>query len=310
VASRLTFSLAHDGDAGVVPAMPDVPALPASPTLPTRYVLFVFGDHIATHCQAWLALLTTMAQAGPSAEFVVLTDRPAFYAWFGARVDARLVTEATMRAWKGDSGFFWRMKIEAVRTAAGLGPAHLVYLDSDILARQPLAPLSAALAAGAVFMHEREFALGASRRRGHRELARLVVGTTAAGVAVTMDSAMWNAGVVAVGAGQHGLLDQALERCDAFCRSGTHTLLEQLAFSVSLSTTGRLGPASAWFDHYWGNKPGFQESITAQLAELQVRGLGVDDAIAFVAEHPIRRPLMVRRRWWNRYFTGLAGADD
>ena len=290
--------------------MPDEPALPAAPTLPTRYALFVFGDHIATHCQAWLALLTTMAQAAAPAEFVVLTDRPAWYDWFGARVAALPVTAAEMAAWKGANGFFWRMKIQAVRRAAGLGPAHLVYLDSDILARQPLATLSAALGAGAVFMHEREFALGASRRRGHRQLARQVIGTSALGVTVTAATEMWNAGVVAVGAGQLGLLDQALERCDGFCRSGTHTLHEQLAFSVSLATTGRLAPASAWFDHYWGNKPGFQESITAQLAELRVRGLGVEDAIALVAAHPIRRPLMVRRRWWNRYFTGLAGAND
>jgi hypothetical protein len=290
--------------------MPDVPALPASQTLPTRYALFVFGDHIATHCQAWLALLTTMAHAGQPAEFVVLTDHPALYAWFGSRVSALPVTEATMREWRGSSGFFWRMKIQAVRYAASLGPAHVVYLDSDILARQPLAPLSAALAAGAVFMHEREFALGTSRRRGHRQLARQLVGTSSAGVTVTADTAMWNAGVVAVGAAHHGLLDQTLERCDAFCRSGTHTLLEQLAFSVSLSTTGRLGPASAWFDHYWGNKPGFQHAITAQLAELQVRGMHVEQAIAFVAAHPIQRPLMVRRRWWNRYFAGLAGAND
>ncbi len=290
--------------------MPDLPATPTSRTLPTRYVLFVFGDRIASHCQAWLALLTTMAHAPEPAEFVVLTDRPAHYAWFGARVAALPVSAATMREWTGDSGFFWRMKIQAVRLAAGLGPAHLVYLDSDILARQPLAALSAALAAGAVFMHEREFALGASRRRGHRQLARQVVGTSALGVAVTAATEMWNAGVVAVGAGNLGLLDQALERCDAFCRTGTHTLLEQLAFSVSLSTTGRLAPASAWFDHYWGNKPGFQQSITAQLAELQVRGLGLAEAIAFVAANPIRRPLMVRRRWWNRYFAGLAGAND
>lgn len=300
----------------MVPAMSEVPvpgappgAPPAAP-LPTRYVLFVFGDQLANHCQAWLALLTTMAHAGQPSEFVVLTDRPAYYAWFGARVATVLVSEATMRGWKGGSGFFWRMKIEAVRLAAGLGPAHLVYLDSDILARQPLAPLSAALAGGAVFMHEREFTLGISRRRGHRELARLLVGTTAAGAVVGADSAMWNAGVVAVGAGQLGLIDQALARCDDFCRSGTHTLLEQIAFSITLSATGRLAPASAWFDHYWGNKPGFQRSITAQLAEMRVRSLGVDEAIAFVAAQPIRRPLMVRRRWWSRYFAGLASAND
>ena len=41
-----------------------------------------------------------------------------------------------------------------------------------------------------------------------------------------------------------------------------------------------------------------------------IRGLDLDQAIAEVRAHPIQRPLMVRRRWWNRYFARLAGAID
>ena len=280
------------------------------PEVPTRYVLFVFGDQMAVHSQAYLALLSTMAYASASSEFVVLTDVPHYYRWFAPRVHAIPVSAGTITEWRGSSGFFWRMKIQAVRAAGELGPAHLVYLDSDILARQPLAPMSDALAAGAVFMHEREFALGASRRRGHRQLARQLVGTVCAGVAVTADTAMWNAGIVAVGSQQRALLDEALALCDAFSAVGSHTLHEQLAFSASLSATGQLRPARAWFDHYWGNKQGFQESINAQLAGMLIRGLDLDQAIAEVRAHPIQRPLMVRRRWWNRYFARLAGAID
>jgi hypothetical protein len=280
--------------------------------VPTRYVLFVFGDQIPVHSQAYMALLTTMAHAGAStgapAEFVVLTDHPEYYRWFGSRVQAVTVSTETMTAWRQPSGFFWRMKIQAVRMAADLGPAHLVYLDSDILARQPMASLTTALAAGEVFMHEREFALGTSRRRGHRQLAEQLVGSVCGGQAITAETAMWNAGVVAVGADQHPLLDTALQICDDFCARGSHTLHEQLAFSVSLHATGRLRSAQAWFDHYWGNKRGFQESIAAQLAGMLVQGLTVDQAVSFVATHPITRPLMVRRRWWNQYFARMAGA--
>jgi hypothetical protein len=281
------------------------------PAVPTRFVLFVFGDQIAVHCQAYLALLTCMAHCAGSpgpCEFVVLTDHPAFYRWFGARVQAVTVSAETMTAWRAPSGFFWRMKIEAIRMAADLGPAHLVYLDSDVLARQPCASLITALEAGAVFMHEREFALGSSRRRGHRQLAEQLVGTTCQGHPVTAATAMWNAGIVAVGRDQRTLLDVALQLCDDFCTRGSHTLHEQLAFSIALASTGRLQPAQAWFDHYWGNKRGFQESIAAQLAGMLVQGLDPDQAIAFVAANPIRRPLMVRRRWWNQYFAKMAGA--
>jgi hypothetical protein len=40
-----------------------------------------------------------------------------------------------------------------------------------------------------------------------------------------------------------------------------------------------------------------------------MRQMSVDEAIAFVRENPIRRPLRVKPRWWHRHFRKLAGAE-
>ncbi len=276
------------------------------PDVPTRFVLFAFGEELAAYTQAHLALLTTMANAPAGCEFVVVTTHPRHFHWFDGRLRLVVIDNAQLTAWKGPSGFFWRTKIEAIRHAAALGPAHIVYLDSDVLATAPLADLCAGLAQGRVYMHQREFTLGGTRRRGHRPLRQLIP-RTHVGTTVSLDTEMWNAGVVAVGAAQHGLLDRALALCDSFIADGQHTLHEQFAFSVALAGTGALHAAEPWILHYWGNKPGFQEAINAQLAAIWIRQLNVDQAIAFVQANPIRRPVSVRRRWWNRWFKGLAG---
>ena len=276
-----------------------------------RIVLLTFGDHIETHWQAHHCLLTTMAQAPTDTEYVLVTDRANHYRWFGDRVRFLSVDAGKLATWKGAHGFFWRVKLEAVLAAArldGAVPAHTCYLDSDILCRQPLADFVAALAAGDTFMHLQESVFAHARRSSHRTLRDHLVGKAIAGLPITGDHAMWNAGVVAVGAGQVELLARALALCDAIITADyTHRLAEQFAFSAALQSSGRLRPAEPWFDHYWGNKPGFQQSITEQLATFLVRGMGVDQAVAHVRAHPIQRPLIVRRRWYNRLFAPLAG---
>ena len=276
-----------------------------------RFVLLTFGDRIETHWQAHHCLLTTMAYAPAGSEYVVVSDRGDHYRWFGERVRILAVDAPQLAQWKGAHGFFWRVKLEAVLAAArldGAGSAHTCYLDSDILCRAPLDDLAAALAAGDVFMHLQESVFAHARRSSHRSLRDHLLGKAIAGLPITGANAMWNAGVVAVGAGQVALLERALALCDAIITAEyTHRLAEQFAFSAALQSSGRLRPAEPWFDHYWDNKPGFQQSITEQLATFLVRGMGVDEAVAFVRAQPIRRRLSVRRRWYNRVFARLAG---
>lgn len=276
----------------------------------TRYVTLSLGERHDLTARAHLALLAVMAHAPQPAEFCIVTDRPDLYRWFGDRLRLLTVDADTLTRWKGRHGFFWRVELMTVVHAAAQGPAHVVYLDSDVLARRSLEPLVAGLAAGGVFMHLREHDLAAARRRGDRRLWRLLRGREIGGIRFQAPCPMWNAGVIAVGAGDHAVLDRALATLDQLMDAGVHhTLVEQLAISATFAATGRLQAADGWLDHFWSNKEGYGRDIDRQLAEILYRGLDVAAAIAYVREHPIVRPLAVRRRWWNRLFRPLAGVD-
>lgn len=216
--------------------------------------------------------------------------------------------------WSGPQRFFWRTKLKAVVAACELGPADVVYADSDMVARAPFADLSAALAAGDTFMHEHEYVLSRRGRKGDRALWQQVRGRTAGGVEIRDPAPMWNAGLVAVGAAKLPLLADCLRVCDELTAAGvSHNLLEQFAWSIRLHADGRLREGRRWFDHYWGNKPGWDEAIDALLSRILIDRLDLPAAVALVRAHPIRRPLLVRRRWWNRWFipfSGLQGYRD
>jgi hypothetical protein len=277
--------------------------------IPNRFALFAFGDDNAVHSQAYLAILSLMAHAPADCEFVMVTDRPDNYHWFAGALTVLPVDASTLASWRGPHNFFWRMKMMAIRTAAGQDRVNLIYVDSDVVARRSLAPLCAALSQGSVFMHVQETVLAASRRRGQRILASRLANQTFSGFRITADTAMWNAGVVAVAAAHLHLLDDAIALCDALCAQVTDILLEQLSYSVALASTGALGPADGWIDHYWGNKRGYLESGNALLSAILIQQRSVEQAVALIRDHPINRPVSVRRRWWNRYFLPLAGGS-
>jgi len=269
-----------------------------------RFTTFTVGDDPAYHARTWMLLLTTMAHAPADSEYVVVTDRPARYAWFGPRV--RCLEPGA--DWGGAQGFFWRKKIKAVCAAVALGPADVVYADSDMVARRGFDDLAAALAAGDTFMHEFEHLLSRSSRKGDRAMWRMVAGRSAGGMVMADPAPMWNAGLVAVGAAKLRLFDDILAVCDDLTAAGVkHNLTEQFAWSVRLAADGRLRDGKRWFHHYWGNKPGWDAAINDLLARILVEGRDLTAAVELVRANPIRRPLLVRRRWWNRWFVPISG---
>jgi hypothetical protein len=266
----------------------------------TRYLLLVFGDAEVHYHQAQHAILSLLAFAPPEREVVVVTDRPRRFAWLAGAVAVAAVDAATLTAWRGSHGFFWRIKIEALRQHAGDGRT-LVYLDSDVLVRRDLGDFLAHLAGGGTAMHLREFNLAARRRRGDRALYAQAGGREWGGMRLDGSAWMWNAGVVAVGPDGRGRLERALAACDELCAAiGTHSLNEQLALSLALGEGGRLIAAAPWIDHYWDNKPGYLESILAEQARFLIEGIGPAEAAAWLREHPIQRPLKVRLPWWRK----------
>jgi hypothetical protein len=266
----------------------------------TRYLLLVFGDGDSHYQQAHHAILSLLAFAPEPREIVVVSDRPERFAWLAPVITLETVDAATLTAWRGTSGFFWRIKLHALLAHADPDQC-LVYLDSDVLVRRDLGPLLAHLAGGGAAMHLREFNLAARRRRGDRALYAAAGGKRWGGLPIDAGSWMWNAGVVAVGPTGKPLLAQALQACDELCAAlGIHSLHEQLSLSLALASGGKLTAAQPWIDHYWDNKPGYLESITSEQARFLMTGATPAAAAAWVRDHPIERPLSVRQAWWQK----------
>lgn len=275
----------------------------------TRIFTFTVGDRHDIVARTYLALLSAIAWAPREAEVALVTDRPGLYRWFGDRLRLYPIDAATVRAWRGRHDYFWRAKMQSLIYAAAQSPANILYLDSDVLVRKPLDDLVTAVEGGDVFLHVEEQDLAKAKRRGDRRMWRNLRGRTAAEVTFADSCPMWNAGVIAVGAERHALLERGLEILDALNDGGfDHWLAEQLSVGVALRETKRIRPAEAWMTHYWGNKEGYQPDIDQQLVHFLCCGMGVDEAAAYVREHPILKPVLVRRsRWWQKALRRLAG---
>ncbi len=260
------------------------------------------GDDEALHQQCFVAILTCLGflEGAHGHRIIVVTDQPARYRYFGRHVDLWVPQAEQIATWRGEQGLFSRIKIEALRELLQThGPAHLLALDSDILARRPLRPLLERLAGGTLYMHKREYlwSRGGSRRR--RRVWRRIGERSFAGHRVTTRTQMWNAGVLGIPWETRRVLDEALAVYDALAEAGLHRLrhtIQQHSLSLVMQDAGAIQPAEDWFIHYWPNKPGHMPKIRRMLATLLARGLDVDQAARYAVEHPIRQSLSV----WNR----------
>jgi hypothetical protein len=273
-----------------------------------RYVTIAYGPGEAVYRQASMLLLSVLAHAPAAPELLVITDHPERFRWFDGIVRAHAVTSQELQSWQGREPFSMRAKLEIARATAPAAGG-LVLLDADTIATADLAPMAAALAGGALFMHKREFALGSSTRRGNRALWQELRGRTFAGWEFRADDAMWNSGVMAMGARDRALIADALQLYDAMGDAGVrHFATEQLVAGVVLGRTGRLREALPWFTHYWGNKENYDVKIAQRLEDAKQRGRTPLEAARELGSRPIALPAESRpgkiekvRRWVRRH---------
>jgi hypothetical protein len=267
-----------------------------------RYVTLAYGEAPGVYRQSLMLLLSLVAHAPEPYELVVATDRPEGYVWFGTRVEIEFLDFARLQTWKGPQPFSMRQKLELLRASistpeSGLSrmpPVATVLLDADVLALKPLDAFVRRLDEGDLFMHKKEYVLSESRRSGNRKLWSSL--RAARSFSFSSDDAMWNSGVLGVPSADRGLLDEAIALYDRLADEGLrHFATEQLVEGVILGRTGRLHPASDWFAHYWGNKPGYDAEIARRLADAFIEGMSVKDAAAHYRDHPIDLPVEVRR---------------
>jgi hypothetical protein len=264
----------------------------------TRFGVLAYGPDARRHREAALALLTIQAFAPPSSEVVLLTDRPRHYRWFGNSITIDALAEATVRAWRGRFDDPFRPSLEALRRLAADPDADVVLADADTMARRDLAPIVQRLAAGAVFMHHREYLLTAPPRRGDRRLARDIAGRSWQGITVNGSSAMWNAGVVGSSRRHAGIFDRTLAVFDEIRPITRYFAVDQLACSIVFGAYAPIEEAAPWFDHYWANRPWFNRATERFLSRALLEGLTAREASDRLKTHPIEGPMDGRVPWW------------
>jgi len=259
-------------------------------------LLLSFGTRLENHYQAAFSILSFLARPGIDRVFV-LTDAPRFYAQFGARIEILPIDEAQMGQWRGDSGFFWRIKIKAIEKVVGISGNDLLYVVSDTVLAGDLTALSSGLASGRTFMHRLESRLSQRASSTEKAMWSVLQGKTFDGIRIDDQTAMWNAGVIglpAVSAGDDIAL--TLELCDALCATPcTRRLIEQFSFSLALASGARLTPCDDVIIHYWGNKPDWNLAMREFFAEAALTDADLSERISRLSYFDFRALPILRK---------------
>lgn len=225
--------------------------------------LLTFGDNLDNHYQANFAILSYLKD--PKITHVcVVTDRPQYYQGFDEKLVLIEIDEAKMQSWRGHEDFFWRIKMKAIEAAALRFPSeHLLYVDSDTFLVTDLERLQSGLDQGQCFMHIEEGKLSQLDSKTERRMWNSLKEKTFASHHIDANTAMWNAGVIAISAHQSvNIIQNAIQACDEMCQTDcTRRLIEQFAFSLALNHDGNLQPADREIAHYWGNKGEWNNAI-------------------------------------------------
>ena len=164
-----------------------------------------------------------------------------------------ILTPEQLTQWQGPKGFFWRIKMQVIADLCALYPNDpILYLDADTLALD-LPGLQAQLSAP--MMHLNEGALGTLNTKTERRTLRELDQKTFQGITTTAQSAMFNAGVIALPPGYGEAIEQAIALCDSYLETqAPPRLLEQLALSLALNKNHLLKEAQPFIAHYWSTK--------------------------------------------------------
>ena len=259
-------------------------------------LLLSFGTRLENHYQAAFSILSFLARPGIERVFVV-TDAPRFYAQFGERIEILPIDEAGMSQWRGDSGFFWRIKIKAIEKVVGISGNDLLYVDSDTFLAGDLTALSSLLAGGATVMHRCESRLSQRASSTEKAMWAVLRGKTFSGIRIDDQAEMWNAGAIGLPAvSARDDIARTLELCDALCATPcTRRLIEQFSFSLALANGARLTPCDDVIIHYWGNKPDWNQAMREFFVEAALTDADLSELISRLADFDFQALPIVRK---------------
>ncbi|RZL13071.1 MAG: hypothetical protein EOO62_09260 [Hymenobacter sp.] len=268
----------------------------------TQLVLLAHSREAEYH-RAIFAVLSFWAwhkgRATGPVQAVVFTDQPAFFAPYlsGLPVRYELLTPARLAAMQQPHGYVHRVKAAILVQVAQTYPQdELLFVDSDTFFIALPDLLLQQLAAGATFLHKREYtiteAVGVYATFGQAHFPTRLLEVLAsrrfevAGAAVQFqpEQVLWNSGVLGLPAAASALLPDVLRVLDELYLATNWFTCEQIAFSLVLQAQTTLRPCDKYVFHYWGKrqKQLMDERLPLLLSEL--RALPLAERLAHVRQ--------------------------
>ncbi len=269
-------------------------------------VYLVFGDKIDHYQQVYFSIYTAMARKSSDDRILVVAENPDLFNSIGDRIEIIPIDRKKITEWEGEHKFFWRVKIKALEHVAEKYPDEdLLYLDGDTFFYEYADELRAKLQSGQNFMHLEEGKLAKLKSKTERKMWQQMQGKTYSGIKIDENSAMWNAGMIAISHKNFACLKLTLDLNDAMCADGvTRRLIEQFAFSLGLNEHSGLKPADHVVGHYWGNKNQWNTLISNFLKVAFMKHYSLEKIIKEVKEMDFTKiPIRVRESSTQRKLT-------
>lgn len=223
--------------------------------------------------QSLFSILTFLRWNLPH-KVLVYTDQEAqvrdFFQGF-SQVQVVALSADQIKKWRGAIDFVHRVKIEVLLDAVERSKDSILYMDGDTVFLKNPETMIGLVGPGQQVMHVMESRLDQARDPLTKKMAKFCRAETFAlkrgTVAIPLATEMWNAGVIGLHSSRANLLERILDLTDvAYARYQKH-VIEQLAVSYFLQSTGKVVAAEPWVLHYWQTKEIWQARIDAFLRQ-------------------------------------------
>ena len=193
---------------------------------------------------------------------VVYTDDiPAFEHFFsGKDFIYRPLTKELIKEWKGSIDFVHRVKIKILQDFFSDHPdANVLYVDSDTVFKTNPAVLYKSIADNRFVMHTMEGVIKDKTNPIFNKLYKYLVYNDiivpgSVNIRVSIDTQMWNAGVIGINDKQKNILEKVLDFTDSLYPHFPKHIVEQFAFSYYFQNNAEIIPAEPYIFHYWNFK--------------------------------------------------------
>lgn len=240
-----------------------------------NYVVFQAYGNTAIFQEAIYAIISLYRFGNDNNyQIIIYTDNKAIFQQYLFQIPIiyEPITSKQIKEWRGEKDFVHRFKIKMLQDFFSKYTGNLLYVDTDIVFREPLTEIFAQISQGQRFMHLAEGQIDKQKGSLAKKIARFLTKNEFVNqpenefktlqanqssqnlqnsLKISPATVMWNAGVIGMNSSQKNLVDTVLWLSDAMYGSYKKHVMEQLAFSYCLQTNNNVKPTDYAIYHYW-----------------------------------------------------------